>query len=86
MTGREGMGGGDVKLLAMIGAWMGWKALPFIILLSSLTGAVIGGVSLVIARQGVRSRIPFGPFLALGALGFLFFGDEITLWFYRLGR
>jgi prepilin signal peptidase PulO-like enzyme (type II secretory pathway) len=47
---------------------------------------VIGGVSLVIARQGVRSRIPFGPFLALGALGFLFFDDEITLWFYRLGR
>jgi leader peptidase (prepilin peptidase)/N-methyltransferase len=86
LTGREGMGGGDVKLLAMIGAWMGWKALPFIILISSLTGAVIGGVSLVIARQGVSSRIPFGPFLALGALGFLFFGDEITLWFYRLGR
>ena len=86
LTGREGMGGGDVKLLAMIGAWMGWKALPFIVLLSSLTGAVIGGVSLMIAKQGMRSRIPFGPFLALGALGFLFFGDEITLWFYRLGR
>jgi leader peptidase (prepilin peptidase)/N-methyltransferase len=86
VTGREGMGGGDVKLLAMIGAWMGWKALPFIILISSLTGAVIGGVSLVISRQGVRSRIPFGPFLALGALIFLFFGDDITLWFYRLGR
>ena len=86
LTGREGMGGGDVKLLAMIGAWMGWKALPFIILISSLTGAVIGGVSLVVTRQGVRSRIPFGPFLALGALVFLFFGDSITLWFYRSGR
>ena len=86
ITGREGMGGGDVKLLAMIGAWMGWKALPFVVLLSSLTGAVIGGVALVIARQGVRSRIPFGPFLALGALVFLFFGEDITLWFYRLGR
>jgi len=86
LTGREGMGGGDVKLLAMIGAWMGWKALPFIILISSLTGAVIGGVSLVVTRQGVRSRIPFGPFLALGALVFLFFGDDITLWFYRSGR
>jgi len=60
--------------------------LPFIVLLSSLTGAVIGGVALVVAKQGVRSRIPFGPFLALGALGFLFFGDDITLWFYRLGR
>jgi leader peptidase (prepilin peptidase)/N-methyltransferase len=86
VTGREGMGGGDVKLLAMIGAWMGWKALPFIILISSLSGAVIGGVSLVVARQGVRSRIPFGPFLALGALVFLFFGDDITRWFYRSGR
>jgi len=86
LTGREGMGGGDVKLLAMIGAWMGWKALPFIVLLSSLTGAVIGVISLLMAKQDIKSRIPFGPFLALGALGFLFFGDEITLWFYRLGR
>ena len=86
VTGREGMGGGDVKLLAMIGAWMGWKALPFIILISSFTGAVIGGLSLVASRQGMRSRIPFGPFLALGALLFLFFGDEIALWFYHLGR
>jgi leader peptidase (prepilin peptidase)/N-methyltransferase len=86
VTGREGMGGGDVKLLAMIGAWMGWKALPFIILISSFTGAVIGGLSLVANRQGMRSRIPFGPFLALGALLFLFFGDEIALWFYHLGR
>jgi leader peptidase (prepilin peptidase)/N-methyltransferase len=86
VTGREGMGGGDVKLLAMIGAWMGWKALPFIILISALSGAVIGGVSLAASRQGMRSRIPFGPFLALGALVFLFFGDHIVLWFYRLGR
>ena len=85
VTGREGMGGGDVKLLAMIGAWMGWKALPFIILISSLSGAVLGGLSLAVSRQGMRSRIPFGPFLALGALLFLFFGDEIVLWFYRLG-
>jgi len=86
VTGREGMGGGDVKLLAMIGAWMGWKALPFIILISSFTGALIGGLSLVVSRQGMRSRIPFGPFLALGALVFLFFGNEIVSWFDRLGR
>jgi len=86
VTGREGMGGGDVKLLGMIGAWMGWKALPFIILISSFTGAVIGGLSLAVSRQEMRSRIPFGPFLALGALIFLFFGDQIALWFYGLGR
>ncbi len=86
VTGDEGMGMGDVKLLAMIGAWMGWKALPFIILISSLSGAAIGGLLIILARKGRKYRIPFGPFLALGALGFLFFGDEITLWFYRLGR
>jgi leader peptidase (prepilin peptidase)/N-methyltransferase len=86
VTGREGMGGGDVKLLAMIGAWMGWKALPFIILISSLSGAILGGVFVAVSRQGVRSRIPFGPFLALGALVVLFFGEDIALWFYRVGR
>jgi leader peptidase (prepilin peptidase)/N-methyltransferase len=83
LTGREGMGGGDVKLLAMIGAWMGWKALPFIILISSITGTVIGGAALVVARKGVRTRIPFGPFLGLGALIYFFFGSELVSWFYR---
>ncbi len=84
LTGKEGMGGGDVKLLAMIGAWMGWKTLPFIILISSLTGTVMGGGSLLIARQGLRVRIPFGPFLALGALVYLFFGKELVSWYYGL--
>lgn len=83
-TGKEGMGGGDIKLLGMIGAWLGWKALPFIILLSSLTGTLIGGVTLIMARRGLRSQIPFGPFLALGALTYLFFGNEIAMWYFRL--
>ncbi|MGD2124706.1 MAG: prepilin peptidase [Desulfobacteraceae bacterium] len=85
LTGRQGMGGGDIKLLAMMGAWMGWQALPFILLISSLTGTLIGGGSLLIARQGMRTRIPFGPFLALGALIYFFFGYELVSWFYRLG-
>jgi leader peptidase (prepilin peptidase)/N-methyltransferase len=84
LTGKEGMGGGDVKLLAMIGAWMGWRALPFIILTSSLSGVIIGSSSLLLTRKGLRARIPFGPFLALGALVYLFFGREIISWYLRL--
>ena len=84
VTGREGMGGGDVKLLAMIGAWMGWRALPFIILISSLTGAIIGGGSLLLTSRGLQTKIPFGPFLALGALIYLFFGYELVSWYSRI--
>ena len=77
LTGKEGMGLGDVKLLAMIGAWMGWRALPFVILLSSLAGILIGGTALVLTKRGLRVRIPFGPFLSLGALLVFFFGPRI---------
>ena len=84
LTHKEGMGGGDIKLLAMLGAWLGWKALPFIVLFSSLLGIVIGGGSLLLSRQGLRARIPFGPFLALGALAFLFFGKELMSWYFRI--
>lgn len=81
ITGKEGMGGGDVKLLAMIGAWMGWRALPFVILISSLTGTLIGGGSMLISGRGVRGKIPFGPFLSLGALIFFFYGTELVSWY-----
>jgi len=84
LTGKEGMGGGDIKLLAMIGAWMGWRALPFIVLISSLSGVIIGTSSLLLARRGLQTRIPFGPFLALGALVYLFFGRELISWYLRL--
>jgi leader peptidase (prepilin peptidase)/N-methyltransferase len=84
LTGKEGMGGGDVKLLAMIGAWMGWQALPFIVLFSSLVGTILGGGMLLLSRRGLRARIPFGPFLALGALAYLFFGKELVSWYYGL--
>ena len=86
MTGREGMGMGDVKMLAMIGAWMGWKALPFIVLLSSVSGSLLGGTLLLVSGRGVRTKIPFGPFLSLGALIYLFFGNELVYWFNQLGR
>lgn len=84
ITGREGMGGGDIKLLAMIGAWMGWQALPLIVLIASLTGAVAGIVFILCSEKGYRFRIPFGPFLSLGALLCLFFGQDLTTWYYGL--
>jgi len=84
VTGREGMGGGDIKLLAMIGAWMGWQALPLIVLIASLTGAVIGSVFILCAGEGYRFRIPFGPFLSSGALLYLFFGQDLTRWYFGL--
>jgi leader peptidase (prepilin peptidase) / N-methyltransferase len=83
-TGKEGMGGGDIKLLAMIGAWMGWKAIPLIILISSLTGSIIGAAVLLLAGKGLRARIPFGPFLVLGTLVYLFFGREIESYYFGL--
>lgn len=81
LTGKQGMGGGDVKLIAMIGAWMGWKTLPFVILISSMTGILIGGTGLLVAGKGYRAKIPFGPFLSLGALVYFFFGSEILRWY-----
>ncbi|RLB32571.1 MAG: prepilin peptidase [Deltaproteobacteria bacterium] len=82
LTGREGMGGGDIKLLAMLGAWMGWRALPLIVLISAVSGIAIGGGSLLIAGQGMRTRIPYGPFLAIGALIYFFFGHELVSLLY----
>jgi leader peptidase (prepilin peptidase)/N-methyltransferase len=82
---KEGMGMGDVKLLAMIGAWMGYMALPYIILISSLTGIIIGGGSLLLTKKDLGQTIPFGPFLVLGTLMTLFFQAELkALWFSYL--
>jgi len=86
LTGREGMGRGDAKLLAMIGAWAGWRALPFILLSSSLAGSVIGGIFLLATGKGYRIKIPFGPFLSFGALTYVFFGPELTSWYFHLLR
>ena len=77
-TDKEGMGYGDFKLLAAIGAWLGWKMLPLVILLSSFVGAAIGIGLIVFARHGRNVPIPFGPYLALAGLVALFFGEPIT--------
>lgn len=84
LTGKEGMGGGDIKLLAMIGAWLGWRPLPLVVLISSLTGAVIGVAFLLLAGKGLRAKIPFGPFLSFGALLYFFFGPELSHWYFGL--
>lgn len=81
LTGREGMGGGDIKLLAMVGAWLGWKAIPFILFSSSLIGVVIGGGSLLINKKGLKYRIPFGPFLSISSIIYIFFGPELIRWY-----
>jgi len=74
---QEGMGGGDIKLLAMIGAFLGWQALPFVIFASSLTGATIGVIAMIKQGKGGKTRIPFGPFLSLAALAYLFFPEQV---------
>ncbi|MFH0784800.1 MAG: prepilin peptidase [Pseudomonadota bacterium] len=79
----DGMGGGDIKLLAMIGAWLGWQALPFVIFMSSATGAIIGIIAMRRQNKGGQTRIPFGPFLSLAALLYIFFSESI-LYYYTL--
>ncbi len=83
-TGKEGMGFGDFKLLAAIGAWLGWKMLPVVILLSSFVGAVIGISLIVFARHGRNTPIPFGPYLALGGLVALFWGQPLVDYYLDL--
>jgi leader peptidase (prepilin peptidase)/N-methyltransferase len=78
LTGKEGMGYGDFKLLAALGAWLGWQALPIIILMSSLVGAVCGIALMLIKRRGRDIPIPFGPYLAMAGWIALLWGDEIS--------
>ncbi len=77
-TGKEGMGFGDFKLLAAIGAWLGWQMLPLTILLSSLVGAIVGVGLIVLAKRGRNVPIPFGPYLAAAGLLALFYGKELN--------
>lgn len=78
VTGKEGIGFGDFKLLAALGAWMGWQMLPVIILLSSLVGAVVGSLLLIAQRKGTSTPIPFGPYLAGAGVIALFWGKLLV--------
>lgn len=83
-TGKEGMGYGDFKLLAALGAWLGWQMLPLTILLSSLVGAVVGIGLILLAKRGRQVPIPFGPYLAAAGLLAFFWGKELTQGYLRL--
>lgn len=83
-TGREGLGGGDIKLLAWLGAVLGWKAIPFIILSASVFGSVVGITLSRRSKEGLKTMIPFGPFLAVGALLYLFGLKSVGVWYVDL--
>lgn len=83
---REGMGGGDVKLLAMIGAFLGWKAVLLTTLLGSLIGSITGIMIMVSKGKDFKYAIPFGPFLSLGAVIALFYGPSLINWYLYLNR
>ncbi|MDA8388947.1 MAG: prepilin peptidase [Nitrospiraceae bacterium] len=83
---RGGMGGGDVKMMTMAGAVLGWKGVLLTTFLASLMGSGVGIYLVAFKGKGRKSKIPFGPFLAAGALFSLFFGQEIVFWYLRYGR
>lgn len=76
-TKREGMGGGDIKLLAMIGAFLGWQSLPFVVFGSSILGAVVGIGAMAKQKKGGKTVIPYGPFLSIAAIIYMFFREFI---------
>jgi len=86
LTKKEGMGGGDIKLLAMIGGFIGWKGVLFTIFFSSAVGTVSGLLLMLREKKGMKLAIPFGPFLSLGAIAYIFFGPEIIGWYVGLLR
>jgi len=81
---QEGLGGGDVKLIAMLGAFFGWRASILVLLMSSLMGSVVGLVLIIILRKDLKYAIPFGPFLAAAGLIYLFAGERIINWYLGL--
>ncbi|MDQ7050346.1 MAG: A24 family peptidase [Enterobacterales bacterium] len=81
LTGKEGMGYGDFKLLAAIGAFVGWQQLPLVIILSAGVGAILGGSLLLLQKKGKESKIPFGPYLAIAGWIALLWGEPILNWY-----
>lgn len=80
---QEGMGGGDIKLLAWIGGILGWTSVPFVIISSSLIGSIVGVTILIKTKGGLSRAIPFGPYLALGAILFIFCGQKLTAMYFH---
>jgi len=83
---KEGMGGGDIKLLAMIGAFLGWKGALVALVVGAFAGSIIGVMAMLLKGKDMKYAIPFGPFLSLGALCSLLYGAELLHWYLALGR
>ena len=81
LISRGGMGGGDIKLIAMIGAFLGWQGAFFTIFVAALTGSLVGITLMLLGRKGRKDKIPFGPYLSLGAIVFTLMGDELIAWY-----
>ena len=84
LTGKEGMGYGDFKLLAAIGAWLGWQMLPLVILLSAVVGTVVGLAGILLHGREKGAKLPFGPYLATAGFIAMFWGQQLNMWY--LGR
>jgi leader peptidase (prepilin peptidase)/N-methyltransferase len=82
VTGKDGMGHGDFKLLAMLGAWLGWQYLGLIILLSSLAGTILGMILIALNKQDRAKPMPFGPYLALAGWIALLWGSPLNEWYF----
>jgi leader peptidase (prepilin peptidase) / N-methyltransferase len=80
---EEGMGGGDIKLLAMIGALLGWEGVLFTIFAASLTGTFVGIIVMLQKGKNLKFAIPFGPFLSIGAMSYVFFGEKVLFWYFH---
>ncbi|OYZ21190.1 MAG: prepilin peptidase [Bdellovibrio sp. 28-41-41] len=84
LSKNEGMGGGDIKLLGWMGALLGWKAIPFVIMTSAILGSVIGIAIAVKNKDGLKTAIPFGPYLAFGGVLYIFGGNEWAIQYFNL--
>lgn len=82
---KEGLGGGDIKLMAMIGAFIGWPGVIFTVMFASLVGSVVGIFLMIKHKNGLATMLPFGPFLAMGAISYLYWGPMFFRWYFSLG-
>ena len=83
ITRKEGMGGGDIKLLGMIGTFIGWKGVIFTIFAASLSGTLVGLIVMLLKGKNLKFAIPFGPFLSIGAMSYVFFGEKVLFWYFH---
>jgi leader peptidase (prepilin peptidase)/N-methyltransferase len=84
VVSKGGMGGGDIKLIAMIGAFLGWQGTLFTIFSAALMGSLVGVTLMLLGRKGRKDKVPFGPFLSAGAILFIFVGDDLIRWYLNL--